>query len=147
MAFALSSSLAAAAPSTARGGVSVRPVAASSAVDAKTRALLTDAVTRNLARASAGAPLGDYSVSPSLVQLRRYVERGADSRATIVCIVELALTDAHGAILGVTHGSATVAGGTTADAIEAAARAASSPIAASLRAIEGSQSNGLHASR
>lgn len=147
LAFALSDSLAAAAPSAATRGLRVTPAAASASVDARARALLTDAVTRNLASASGETPHGRYSVSPSLVQLRRYVERGGDSRATTVCIVELALTDAHGVIVGITHGSATVVGGTAADAIDAAAHAASSPIPASLLAIEGRESNGTHASR
>jgi hypothetical protein len=92
-------------------------------VDAETRRVFSDAVKRDLSEADVAASLSGYAVSPSLVQLRRYVE--SDSREPkLVCIVDLAVRDGSNSLIGSVRGTVAAAGATTREAVEAAVRSA-----------------------
>lgn len=86
---------------------------------------LREALARHLAEAGLGASLRGYSLSPAIVQLRRYVD-GKQTKA--VCIVSLALKSGDDAILAEIRGSASAIGGTTAEALDAAVHSAVSRV-------------------
>lgn len=98
----------------------VRELARSGGTDAE-RALRR-AVERHVAEARLTDALSAYAISPSLVQLRRYVEPGRKVR--LVCVVDLILLDRQGALLATVRGSASATGATPHEAVDAAAHAA-----------------------
>ena len=94
-------------------------------------AALRDALQRHVAEAGLSESLAVYTLSPSVVQLRRYVEA---SRLTLVCVVDLSLRDRQGALLASVRGSAT---GTSSqnEAIDRATHAAVSRLPQALQAL------------
>ncbi|HKY40187.1 MAG TPA: hypothetical protein VJN18_29830 [Polyangiaceae bacterium] len=79
-------------------------------------------VERHIAEARLAESVSAYTISPALVQLRRYVEPGRKLR--MVCVVDLILSDRHGALLATVRGNATTVGATPHEALDAAAHAA-----------------------
>jgi len=113
--------------------VRVERATAPATTDARVRAALREAVRRELAEADLGATLRDYTVSPSLIQMRRYVE--SDTRQLkLVCIVSLSLRDDQGALLASVNGNATTINATQRDTLDAAAHAAVVRLPEALRA-------------
>jgi hypothetical protein len=129
----LSGSLAAAASGDAR--VRVNAVRAPAGTDAKTRAALNESLNRYLADAQLAESLRPYTVSPSLVQLRRYVE-DAPTQAKLVCLIDLALNDARGNVVASVRGSATTRDTNPRETIDAAAHAAVSRLPGALQALD-----------
>ena len=120
----MSVSLASAAPrSSPRAAFRVDAVTAKASVDAETKRALRDEVTRNIAALDFVGVVGRYTLSPSLVQLRRYVDAGA-SEPRLVCIVDVALRDGHDALVGSVRGSVSAEGATQREAIAAAVHSA-----------------------
>jgi hypothetical protein len=104
--------------------------------DAKTRAALNDSLRRYLADAHLVESLRPYTVSPSLVQLRRYVEDDTSKQAKLVCLIDLALNDAQGKVVVSVRGSATTRGSGPRATIDAAAHAAVSRLPDALQALD-----------
>lgn len=86
---------------------------------------LREALARHVAQAGLGASLRGYSLSPAIVQLRRYVD-GKQTKA--VCIVSLVLKSGDDDVLAEIRGSASALGGTTAEALDAAVHSAVSRV-------------------
>ncbi len=113
-------SLAAAAPGDSSPRVD--DVSAPAGTDARLKSALRSSVSQQLADAGLSASLEGYSVSPSLVQLRRYVEPG-QKRARLVCVVGLALKNDRGVLADI-RGSASTTGTSQLEALDAAAHSA-----------------------
>lgn len=103
--------------------------------DAKTLATLNHSLQRYLADAHLVESLRPYTVSPSLVQLRRYVEHDTPKQAKLVCLIDLALSDARGNVVASVRGSATKRGGSARETIDAAAHAAVARLPGALQAL------------
>jgi hypothetical protein len=112
----------------------ITAVHAPSGTDAKARAALSEAVRRHVTEARLETPLKGYSISPSLVQLRRYVE-DSPKQAKLVCLVDLALSDEQGRVVASVKGSATTRGASQGETIDAAAQAAVSRLPTALQAL------------
>ena len=134
----LSASFAMAGGGDARVRISAVQVPAGT--DAKTRAALNESLERYLADAHLVESLRPYTISPSLVQLRRYVE---DSRkqAKLVCLVDLALNDSQGNVVASVRGSASTRDGSPRDTIDAAAHAAVSRLPSALQALDSARNS------
>ena len=130
----LASSLAFASP-TASSVVRVGPASVPASVNAKLRGTVRDVVKRELARASLDPALRAYTISPALVQLRRYVEPDADAVA-LVCVMDLAVVDDTGSVVGSVRGSAKTIPANDKDALRAATRSAVAELPGMLAAIE-----------
>ncbi len=83
---------------------------------------LSRAVEQSLAQQSLTGAVSSYGISPTLVQLRRYVEPG--HQVKLVCVIELALSNRQGAVLAKVRGSVATTGASRAETVNAAARAA-----------------------
>lgn len=90
-------------------------------------------VEQRIAAARLADSVSAYTVSPAIIQLRRYVEPGG--RVKLVCVIELSLTDRQGALFATLRGSASIRGTNTNEAVNAAAEAAVSRIPELLRRI------------
>jgi hypothetical protein len=105
------------------GAIRIDSVSVPPSVSARTRAALHDAIALELSQAKIDAKNPVSSVSVSLVQLRRYI--GPDGPAPrTVCIVDVALHDPHGVLVGSLRGRASGAVSETRDVLTAAARSA-----------------------
>jgi hypothetical protein len=135
--FAALLSASAAAGATGDSAPRINAVQAPAGTDAKTRAALSEAVRRHLAGAHVTG-LSAYSISPALVQLRRYVEE--PKRAKLVCLVDLALNDDQGRVVASVQGRATTRDASPAQVIDAAAHAAVSRLPGAIQAL-GEQKN------
>lgn len=138
----LASSVTLAAGATAR----INRVEAPPGTDANARAALAQSVRRHLSAAKLDVPLTGYSVSPSLVQLRRYVE-SSSKETKLVCLVDLALNDGDGRIVATVQGSASSSGATRSETIDAAAEAAVARLPSALHALNERKSPGEVAAR
>ena len=119
-------------------GVRLDAVSVPASLGERTRVALRDAVARNLADVKVGATEDRYSVSVALVQLRRYV--GPDEPTLrIVCILDVALHDAQGALVGSLRGRASGASVATSDMLDAAAHSAISRLPEAVRMAEQSR--------
>jgi hypothetical protein len=118
--------------------VRVGVVHAPAGIDAKTRAALSESLRRHLADAALGESLRPYTVSPSLVQLRRYVE--GSKQVKLICLVDLALSDTQGNLVASVRGSATTRGASSRETIDAAAQAAVTRLPGALQALNASKS-------
>jgi hypothetical protein len=134
----LSASFAMAANGDAR--VRVNAVQAPAGTDAKARAALNDALQRHLADAQLAESLRPYTVSPSIVQLRRYVEN-TPSQSKLVCLIDLALNDAQGNVVASVRGGATSRDASPRETIDAAAHAAVSRLPGALQALDSRKSS------
>ncbi|HVW26730.1 MAG TPA: hypothetical protein VHC69_15285 [Polyangiaceae bacterium] len=86
-------------------GVRVDSVTVPASAGARTRAALRAAVARALSDAKLDSPRVEYSLSVSLRELRRYVGPD-DQKPELVCILDVALHDARGALVGSLSGRA-----------------------------------------
>ena len=129
-----------AAPLTAFGDSAVRvgTVQAPAGTDARTRAALGESLQRHIAQAQLGDSLKPYTIAPSLVQLRRYVEDNGPKQGKLVCVVDLALVS-RGNIVASVRGNVTGSGAARRDVIDAAAQAAVSRLPEALQALDGSR--------
>lgn len=117
---ALATSLAAAAP--ADSTAHVKNASAPAGTDARYKAVLNASLQKHLNEAKLDAELAGYSISPSLIQLRRYVGP-APGRVKLVCVVGLAL-EAPTSLVAEVRGNAATSGTSPVDAIDAATRSA-----------------------
>lgn len=86
-------------------GVRVDSVKVPASVGERTRETLRDSVARALSDAKLDSPHTAYSVSVSLLQLRRYI--GPDDQLPrLVCILDVALHDSRGVLVGSLSGRA-----------------------------------------
>jgi hypothetical protein len=106
----------------ADGSARVDDVNAPDGTDLKLKAALRASIRQQLTRAHLDAALEGYALSPSLIQLRRYVE-SAPKRTKLVCIVGIALRTDRGIVADV-RGSSATSGMSAVDTIDAAAHAA-----------------------
>lgn len=132
LAGSLAVSLAAAAP--ADSSLLVESASAPAGTDPRLKTALCAAITQQVADAGLTASLQGYSLSPSLVQLRRYVEPGR-KQARLVCVVGLALSGDRGVLADI-RGSASIAGASPVAAVDAAARSAVARLPAVLSRIQ-----------
>jgi hypothetical protein len=95
---------------------------------------VSEALQRHLADAGLTDSFPGYAISPSVTQLRRYVE---SDRLVLVCIVDLALLDEQGTLLATVRGSATSVGASAGDAIDSATHAAVARLPRALQALRG----------
>jgi hypothetical protein len=119
--------------------VRVGPAKAGAAVDARTRAAVRAVVKRHISQAQLDPALRAYTISPALVQLRRYVDADG-SPPSLVCVIELALFDDQKKLIGSVRGSAKAVPADKREALNAAARAAVAELPQLLAALERSQS-------
>lgn len=125
--------------------VRVGVVHAPAGTDAKTLAALSESLHRHLAEAGLSESLRPYTVSPSLVQLRRYVENS--KQAKLICLVDLALSDTQGNLVASVRGSVTTRGASSRETVDAAAQAAVSRLPRALQALNDSKTPAQVAAR
>jgi hypothetical protein len=131
----LSASLAAA--KSGDSSVRIAAVHAPAGTDARARAALSASLHRHLADAGLADSLRAYTLSPSLTQLRRYVEDSKEAK--LVCMVDLALSYALGNVVGSVRGRATTRGASSRETIDAAAHAAVAQLPRALQALNDAQ--------
>jgi hypothetical protein len=119
--------------------VRIAAVHAPAGTDARARAALSESLHRYLLEAQLAESLRPYTVSPSLTQLRRYVE--GSKQAKLVCMVDLALSDMQGQVVASVRGSATTRGASSRETIDAAARAAVTRLPGALQALNDSRNS------
>jgi len=112
--------------------IRVAPATAPKTVDERTLATFRDAVGRNLS-GSLGTSGAAFTVSPALIQLRKYTDDGRREPG-FYCIVDLALRDEHGDLVGSTRGRALATSATATDAMDAAVHAAAARLPEILQA-------------
>lgn len=124
-------------PAEAAGTPNVNAAEAPTGTLAGVRKALSESVERQLSEAGLEPSLRRYTISPSLVQLRRYVDQDS-KRGKWVCVVDLALRDVHHSVVARVRGNATGggAGATARDTLDAAAHAAVSRLPQALQALE-----------
>jgi len=126
----LSAPLASAAPKTKAGGPGLARVPVPS--ERSNAAQLRDALRRHLAEAGLTDSFAGYAISPSVAQLRRYIE---SKRLMLVCVVDLSLLDEQGNLLASVRGSATTSNASTSEAIDSATHAAVARLPQALQAL------------
>jgi hypothetical protein len=143
----LASCLAVSFAAVAQADSSARVEAASApaGTDARLKLALRTSVTQQLADAGLSASLDGYSLSPSLIQLRSYVEPGK-KQARLVCIVGLALKSDRG-VLAEMRGSAATVGASPLETVDAAAHAAVARLPAVLSRLQARDGNNRIAQR
>lgn len=146
-ALVLASSLAVSFAAVAHADSSPRVEAASApaGTDARLKMALQTSVTQRLAEAGLSTSLDGYSLSPSLIQLRPYVEP-RQKQARLVCIVGLALKNDRGVLADI-RGSAATIGASPLEAVDAAARAAVARLPAVLSRLQARDGNNRIAQR
>jgi hypothetical protein len=117
--FAASLSLAAPADSSA----GARPLASSGGNDPQLAQALQKSVSHHVAESGLQSSLRGYFLSPSLIQLRRYVDPG-QSRSKFVCVVGLSLQTDQREVVAEIRGNAATLGTSQLEAIDAAAHSA-----------------------
>jgi hypothetical protein len=143
LASTLAGSIAAAAP--ADSGVRVENPTPRAGTDARLQIALRASVTQQLNDAGLSSSLTGYSLAPSLIQLRRYVEPG-QKRPRLVCVVSLVLNSDSG-VLAEIRGSASIAGASSLAAVDAAAHSAVARLPAVLSRIQARQAGNRIAQR
>jgi hypothetical protein len=118
--------------------VRIAAVHAPAGTDARARAALSESLHRYLSDAALADSLRPYTVSPSLIQLRRYVEGSKQTK--LVCMVDLALSDTQGQVVASVRGSATTRGASSRETIDAAAQAAVTRLPGALQALNARKS-------
>jgi hypothetical protein len=126
---AVSASAAAAPTRSSQGGV--EQATAPAGTDPQVRRALRLAVAQHLAEAGLESELSGFSVSPALLQLRRYVDPG-QKRTKFVCVVALSVQNEQHEIVAEIRGSAATLGASQLDAVDAAAHSAVLRIAGTL---------------
>lgn len=98
--------------------------------DARLKTALQASLERHLDEAHLDQALAGYVLSPSLIQLRRYVGPAPGS-VKLVCVVGLAVKSEHGIVADV-RGNAATLGASATETIDAATRAAVSRLPSAL---------------
>jgi hypothetical protein len=122
-------------------GVRIDSVKVPASVGERTRDTLRAAVARALSDAKLDAPRTEYSVSVSLLQLRRYIGPD-DQQPRLVCIVDVALHDARGVLVGSLSGRASGSAAdanATRDVLDAATRSTISRLPEALKLADRAQ--------
>lgn len=147
LAVLLAGSLALSFAALAHADSSARVDAASApaGTDPRLKIALQNSVVQKLTEAGLVRSLEGYSLSPSLVQLRTYVEPG-QKHARLVCIVGLALSSDRGVLADV-RGSAILVGASQLSAVDAAAQAAVARLPAVLSQLQARAPNNRIARR
>ncbi|HEX2871241.1 MAG TPA: hypothetical protein VHP33_08295 [Polyangiaceae bacterium] len=138
---ALSFAALAHADSTAR----VDAASAPAGTDPRLKVALRNSVSQRLTYSGLVRSLEGYSLSPSLVQLRSYVEAG-QKQPRLVCIVGLTLSSERGVLADV-RGSVVTIGTSQVSAIDAAAQAAVARLPAVLSQLQARDSSNRIAQR
>lgn len=125
----LATSISLAAPPRRPGIVDV--ASAPAGTDPRIARALHVAVTEHLAAAGLESELQGYSVSPSLLQLRRYVDPGQKT-TKFVCVVALSVQNESREVLAEIRGSAATQGASQLEAVDAAAHSAVLRVAGAL---------------
>jgi hypothetical protein len=125
----LAAPLASAAPKTKARGSRPEP---SVSAERRHAAVATDALQRHVAEAGLTDSLARYVITPSVVQLRRYVEA---KRLRLVCVVDLALRDEQGTLVASVRGNAIAIGASPHEAIDSATHAAVARLPEALQAL------------
>jgi len=120
--------------SAKHGAIRVSAVTVPPSVSERTRTMLRDAVEQRLSEIAPVVARGGYSASVALLQLRRYIGPDSDEPRT-VCIVDLALHDANGVIVGSVRGRASAVAVTPQEVLDAAARSAVSRVPEAMRMV------------
>lgn len=111
--------------------VTTQPAQAQVAPTASSKAdlqrALERAITRHVARSGLGGSLRGYALAPAIVQLRRYAEPGS-KHGKVVCVVSVAVTNERKELLAEVRGSAAAVGGSSLEAVDAAAASAVSRV-------------------
>lgn len=123
----------------------VSAATAPAGTDPRLRVALQNSVAQRLTEAGLTRSLQGYSLSPSLVQLRSYIEPG-HKHARLVCVVGLALSSDRGVVADI-RGSAMTVGTSQLSAIDAAAQAAVARLPAVLSKLQARDSNDRVAQR
>lgn len=108
---------------TTRSRAGVDPATAPAGTDPQVRQALRVAIAQHLAAAGLDDALAGYSLSPALLELRRYVDPG-QKRTKFVCVVGLSVQNAEREIVAEIRGSAATQGASQFDAVDAAAHSA-----------------------
>jgi hypothetical protein len=130
--------LLAASIASAEPGLHVAPAGAPPNTDTRLRVFLHDAVEHDLASNESATTLDGYTLFPKLVELRRYIE-GNQKTPVSVCVVELTVLDASGAVAARTRAAANSQSATPKETLEAAAQAATTRLSVSLAALSRAQ--------
>ncbi len=125
----LAASVSVAAP--LRSSVGVETASAPNGTAPEVRQALRLAVAQHLAASGIAGELDGYSLSPSLLQLRRYVDPG-QKRTKFVCVVALTVQNEAREVVGEIRGSAATLGASPLEAVDAAAHSAVLRVADSL---------------
>ena len=144
MAGLLAASLAAATPADSHPGTPA--ASALDRNDPQLRQALRLSVAQHLAAAGLGGSLGGYSLSPSLIQLRRYVDPG-EKRTKYVCVVGLSLQNEQREVVAEIRGNAATLGASQLDAIDAAAHSAVLQVGSALATVQARAANRRTAQR
>ena len=116
-------------------GVQVTAASAPAGTDARFKRALSQSIKSHIGRAGLGAKLNGYSISPALIELRRFIEPGQTQPRT-VCVVELALSDPGRGLVASIRGNAASFGATQLDTLDAAAESAVDRLPATLAALQ-----------
>jgi hypothetical protein len=119
-------------------GVEVTAASAPAGTDAGVKLALSASIKEQVAQAGLGSRLSGYSISPALIQLRRFIEPGHKLPRT-VCVVELGLHDSTRGLVANIRGNASSFGAAQLDTLDAAARAAVDRLPETLSALQGSE--------
>ena len=114
------------------------------AIDQEARRAFREIVKRDLAEPTVAKALKGYSISPTLTQLRRYIEPGTGETRT-VCIVDLALSNAEHSLVATVRGTSAATREPRANVVEAAVHSAVARLPEAVRSVE--KSRGLQARR
>lgn len=137
LAVTLATQVASAAPKTKTAAPARSGSGAAALSERSSAAAASDALQRHLADAGLADSLVGYAVTPSVAQLRRYVE---SKRVMLVCIVDLALRDEQGTLLATVSGSAKTSGASPREAIDSATHAAVARLPQALQALRNAPS-------
>lgn len=116
-------------------GVDVAAASAPAGTDARIKQALSDTVKAQIGQAGLEPKLRGYSIAPSLVQLRRFIEPGK-KQARTVCVVDLALHDTAKGLVANVRGNASSVSATQLATLDAAAQAAVDRLPETLAALQ-----------
>ncbi len=118
--------------------VDVTVASAPAGTEARIKQALSESIRRQVNEAGLTAKLRGYSISPALIQLRRFIDPG-QSKPRTVCVVELGLNDAQRGLVASVRGNANSVSATQLDTLSAAAQAAVDRLPETLAALQGPQ--------
>lgn len=126
---------ASASAATTRARAGVEPATAPAGTDPQVTRALRLAVAQHLAAAGLDDALAGFSLSPALLELRRYVDPGQKT-TKFVCVVGLSVQNDEREIVAEIRGTAATHGSSQLDAVDAAAHSAVLRVADTLAALK-----------